>query len=113
MFTPIGYGAIPITYLAVDAEATAVDSISEAIELSQDAAGETTPKDHAQRRARVMHAIDAAIGSVSSRLRSLNQQYERTRDTEQYRRWGETIYAYLWQIQPGDTELVAVTEKEA
>lgn len=108
---PIGYGAVPITHLAVDAVATAVDSISEAIELSQDASGETTPKDHAQRRARVVQAIDAAIGSVTSRLRSLKQQYERTRDTEQYRRWGETIYAYLWQIQPGDTELVAETEK--
>lgn len=95
----------------MDAEAIAVDSISEAIELSQDAAGETTPKDHAQRRARVVQAIDAASGSVTSRLRSLKQQYERTRDTEQYRRWGETIYAYLWQIQPGDTELVVETEQ--
>lgn len=108
---PVGYGAIPITYLAVDAEAVPVDSISEAIELAQDASGETTPKDHAQRRARLVQSIDSAIGSVNSRLRSLNQQFERTRDTEQYRRWGETIYAYLWQIQPGDTELLAETER--
>lgn len=108
---PIGYGAIPITYLAVDAEAIPVDSISQAIEMAQDASGETTPKDHAQRRARVVQSIDSAIGSVNSRLRSLKQQFERTRDTEQYRRWGETIYAYLWQIKPGDTELVAETEK--
>jgi predicted ribosome quality control (RQC) complex YloA/Tae2 family protein len=107
---PIGYGAIPITYLAEDAEAVPVDSISEAIELAQDASGETTPKDHAQRRARLVQSIDSAIGSVNSRLRSLRQQFERTRDTEQYRRWGETIYAYLWQIQPGDAELVAETE---
>lgn len=107
---PVGYGAIPITYLAEDAEATEVDSISEAIELAQDASGETTPRDHAQRRARVVQSIDAAMSSVNSRLRSLRQQYERTRDTEKLRRWGETIYAYLWQIQPGDTELVAETE---
>lgn len=106
----IGYGAIPITYLETDAKATAVDSISEAIELAQDASGETTPKDHAQRRARLVQSIDSAIGSVNSRLRSLRQQFERSHDVDRLRRWGETIYAYLWQIQPGDTELIAETE---
>lgn len=108
---PIGYGAIPITYLALDAEGTAVDSISEAIEQAQDATGESTPRDHAQRRARLVQSIDAAISSVNSRLRSLGQQFALTHDTEKFRRWGETIFAYLWQIQPGDTELVAETEK--
>jgi predicted ribosome quality control (RQC) complex YloA/Tae2 family protein len=108
---PIGYGAVPITYLAQDAEATEVDSISQAIELAQDASGETTPRDHAQRRARVVQAIDAAMTSVNSRLRSLRQQFDLSRDTERLRRWGEAIYAYLWQIQPGDTELVAETEE--
>lgn len=107
---PIGYGAVPITYLARDAEDTSLDSVSEAIERSQEATGDTTPQDHAQRRARLVQAIDASIGSVDSRLRSLRQQHERSRDTERLRRWGETIYAYLWQIQPGDTELVAETE---
>src|SRR5690606_22295505 len=106
----IGYGAIPITYLETDAKATAIDSISEAIELAQDASGETTPKDHAQRRARLVQSIDSAIGSVNSRLRSLRQQFERSHDVDRLRRWGETIYAYLWQIQPGDTELIAETE---
>src|SRR5699024_6672668 len=91
---PIGYGAVPITSLESDAEAQAVESISEAIELSQDATGETTPRDHAQRRARLVQSIDSAIGSVNSRLRSLRQQFEITQDTEKLRRWGETIYAY-------------------
>lgn len=108
---PVGYGAIPITYLEADAEATAVDSISAAIELAQDASGETTPRDHAQRRARLVQSIDSAIGSVNSRLRSLRQQYERSHDVDKLRRWGETIYAYLWQIQPGDAELVAYTDE--
>jgi predicted ribosome quality control (RQC) complex YloA/Tae2 family protein len=108
---PVGYGAVPITYLEGDAEAVAVDSISEAIELSQDATGETTPRDHAQRRSRLVQSVDSAIGSMNSRLRSLRQQFEITQDTEKLRRWGETIFAYLWQIQPGDTELVAETEK--
>jgi predicted ribosome quality control (RQC) complex YloA/Tae2 family protein len=108
---PVGYGAVPITYLEGEAESVAVESISEAIELAQDATGETTPRDHAQRRSRLVQSVDSAIGSVNSRLRSLRQQFEITQDTEKLRRWGETIFAYLWQIQPGDAELVAETEK--
>lgn len=108
---PIGYGAIRIGYLAEDADEHRIESISEAIELAQDAAGDTTPQDHAQRRARLVQAIDAAMKSGRTRLHSLQQQHERSRETERLRRWGETIYAYLWQIQPGDTELVAESEE--
>jgi predicted ribosome quality control (RQC) complex YloA/Tae2 family protein len=107
---PIGYGAVPITHLASDAEDVPLESISETIERAQDATGEVTPQDHAQRRARLLQAIDAAIKSVDTRIRSLQQQHERSRDTERLRRWGEAIFAYLWQIQPGDAELVVETE---
>jgi predicted ribosome quality control (RQC) complex YloA/Tae2 family protein len=108
---PIGYGAVPITYLAVDAQDVAVGSISEAIEHAQEGTGDTTPQDHAQRRARLVAAIDKAIGSVESRLRSLNQQHARTGDIERLRRWGEYIFAYLWQIEPGQKELVVEGER--
>ncbi|HWV25482.1 MAG TPA: NFACT RNA binding domain-containing protein [Thermomicrobiales bacterium] len=107
---PVGYGAIPIGYLAALNEDVPLASISEAVEQAEGAAGETTPQDHAQRRARLVQAIDSAIGSVDSRLRSLRQQHERSRDTERLRRWGDAIYAYLWQIRPGDSELIAETE---
>lgn len=105
----VGYGAIPIRSLVVNHRVVPMDSVSEAIEQAEGAAGEETPQDHAQRRARLIQAIDSAIGSVDSRLRSLRQQHERSRDTERLRRWGDAIYSYLWQIQPGDTELVAET----
>lgn len=107
---PIGYGAVPITYLARDTEEIALESISEAIERAQDASGQVTPQDHAQRRARLMQAIDAAIKSVDTRIRSLQQQHERSRDTERLRRWGDAVYSYIWQIQPGDSELTVETE---
>lgn len=107
---PVGYGAVPISHLAAMHEDVPLESISEAVERAEGAAGEATPRDHAQRRARLVQAIDSAIGSVDSRLRSLRQQHARSRDAERLRRWGEAIYAYLWQIQPGDTELVAETE---
>ncbi len=57
-----------------------------------------------------MQAIDAAIKSVDTRIRSLQQQHERSRDTERLRRWGDAVYSYIWQIQPGDSELTVETE---
>jgi predicted ribosome quality control (RQC) complex YloA/Tae2 family protein len=107
---PIGYGALPMTHLAVDADEVDAPSISRAIEMAQAASGVETPKDHAQRRAQLMQNIDRAHQSVSTRLHSLKQQHDRSKDVERLRRWGDAIYAYLWQIQPGDTELLAETE---
>lgn len=106
----VGYAALPMAHLAVDADDHEVNSISAAIEQSVDAGEEATPRDHAQRRARLVQSIDQALKSAESRLRSLNQQHERSLDTDRLRRWGEAIYAYLWQIKPGDAELVAETE---
>lgn len=107
---PIGYGALPMSHLAAEAEEVDAPSISRAIEMSQAASGVETPKDHAQRRAQLVGNIDRAIQSVGTRLHSLKQQHERSKDVERLRRWGDAIYAYLWQIQPGDTELIAETE---
>ena len=108
---PVGYGAVAITYLAAVAEDVPVDSISEAVERAEAAGGEATPRDHAQRRARLVGAIDRAIASIESRLRSLRQQHARAQDTEQLRRWGEYIFAYLWQIEPGQTVLEVEGER--
>ena len=108
---PVGYGALPMQHLAAEAEEVSVESISRAIEISQAATGVETPKDHAQRRAQLVQSIDRALQSVGTRLHSLQQQHERSKDVDRLRRWGDTIYAYLWQIQPGDTELIAETEK--
>ncbi|MEJ7900902.1 MAG: NFACT RNA binding domain-containing protein, partial [Thermomicrobiales bacterium] len=66
---------------------------------------EIGPRDHAQRRARIVAAIDREREKVSSRLHSLQEQHRRSAKTEQLREWGEMIFAYLWQIQPGDSTL--------
>lgn len=107
---PIGYGALPMSHLEEEAEAIATESMSRAVEMAQVATGHETPKDHAQRRAQLVQGIDRVLQSVSTRLHSLQQQHERSKDVDRLQRWGNTIYAYLWQIQPGDTELVAETE---
>ena len=103
---PIAYAATPISYLTEIASERPVDSISEAIQTMVDTGGETGPRDHRQRRERVVAAIDRERERVQSRLHALQEQFKRAEQVEQLREWGELIYAWLWQIQPGDTELV-------
>ncbi len=105
----IAYAASPVKFLAADAREIEVQSISEAIEMSLEAGSgpETiSPKAHAQRRIRVVAAIDAAMARVESRLHSFQEQHAKTADLERLRTWGELIFAYVWQISPGDTELI-------
>ncbi|MGC4191500.1 MAG: NFACT family protein [Thermomicrobiales bacterium] len=101
------YAAIPMGYLDEEYEAHEVASISAAIELAGELdSAANAPRDHVQRRARLVAAIDAATAKVESRLHSFREQHRKTEDLEHLRRWGETIFAWMWQVQPGDTELV-------
>lgn len=101
----VGYAAIPMGHLAAIAAADEVASISLAVDLLREVGGDTGPRDHAQRRARIVAAIDRECDKVSKRLHSLKEQLQRSAKTEQLREWGEMIFAYLWQIQPGDSRL--------
>ena len=102
---PIGYAAIPMEHLAAIAESKPIDSISEAVDTLQEAGGDTGPRDHAQRRARIVAAVDREREKAAKRLHSLQEQHKRSESTQELRTWGEMIFAYLWQIQPGDTQL--------
>jgi len=101
----IGYAAIPMEHLAAIASAEEAASISGAVDVLREVGAEAGPRDHAQRRARIVAAIDREREKVSSRLHSLQEQHRRSAKTEQLREWGEMIFAYLWQIQPGDARL--------
>lgn len=103
---PIAYAAIPMAYLEQIATERPVDTISEAIQTIVDTGGDAGPRDHTQRRERVVVAIDRERERVRSRLHALQEQFKRAEQVEQLRAWGDLIYAWLWQIQPGDTELV-------
>lgn len=105
------YAAIPMGYLAEGYAATEVSSISAAIELAGELESVAdAPRDHVQRRARLVAAIDAANAKVESRLHSFREQHRKTDDLETLRLWGERIYAWMWQIQPGDSELLVEGE---
>jgi len=103
---PVGYAAIPMEHLAAIAEEQAVETMSAAIEAGMAVELGDAPKDHAQRRARLVDAIDREIVKVESRLRSLREQLKRADHIEELRTWGELIYAYIWQIEPGQSELL-------
>jgi predicted ribosome quality control (RQC) complex YloA/Tae2 family protein len=100
------FSATPLTYLAADpdVEAVARTSISAAAAAMEPVSADM-PQSHAQRRAQLSAIINAEMTKVSSRLASLIQQHAKAEDVDELRTAGELIYAYLWQIQPGDSVL--------
>ncbi|HYI25052.1 MAG TPA: NFACT RNA binding domain-containing protein [Thermomicrobiales bacterium] len=102
---PIAYAATPMQHLAAIADEREVESISEAIETLATDTVVTGPRDHAQRRARIAAAVGREEDRVRQRLHALREQHRRSEQAEALRTWGEMIFAYLWQIQPGDTVL--------
>ncbi|MDP8909923.1 MAG: NFACT family protein, partial [Chloroflexota bacterium] len=106
----VDYAAIPMRHLAVDAEEIALDSISAGIARAENAAGDDGTAaqgrhDHAQRRTRLVEAVRRERDKAEQRLRSMREQRARAEAADRYRKWGELIFAYLWQIEPGQTEL--------
>ena len=107
----VGYAAVPMHHLAEAAEARAVSTISEAVEASLESAGEDAPQDHNQLRQRLLKQIGDARGRLANRLRSLREQQQRAEEADRLRHAGETIYAYMWMIEPGQTVLEAEGEE--
>jgi hypothetical protein len=52
-----------------------------------DTGGEAGPRDHTQRRARLVAAIDRETDRVRSRLHGLQEQFKRAEQTERLREW--------------------------
>ncbi|MCC6704680.1 MAG: NFACT family protein [Thermomicrobiales bacterium] len=102
---PVAFTPVPMQHLAFEYTAVPTPSISEA--ARQVVTGGDTPGGrHDARKRRLLDEIGALRERVTSRLKSLSDEQDRAAANEHYREWGETIYAWLWQIQPGDTELV-------
>lgn len=92
-----------------DVTATATESVLDAAWHAWQSGPATLPgrgDRHAARRERLLEEIDSARDRVRQRLHSLQEQGSRADDAEQLREAGEMIYAYLWMIQPGMSELV-------
>jgi predicted ribosome quality control (RQC) complex YloA/Tae2 family protein len=53
-----------------------------------------------------VQAIRSARERTETRLASLRAEGAKAAEADRLREWGELIYAYLWQIEPGQRELV-------
>lgn len=105
------FSAIELHSLAGDdaVTATATSSVLEAANQAWQLGPAAAPgrgDRHAVRRDRILAEIDIARERVQQRLRSLEQQQERSEDGENLRETGDLIYAYMWMIEPGQVELV-------
>jgi predicted ribosome quality control (RQC) complex YloA/Tae2 family protein len=103
----VAYGAQSMRHLAVSHREERVDTMSRAIELGQGRdEGEQAGGRHSVRTGRLVESITSAIERLTGKMAALDAEEARHGERERYREWGELIYGYLWQIQPGDTELL-------
>ena len=105
------FSAIELQSLVNDdaVTATAIPSVLEAANQAWQLGPAAAPgrgDRHAVRRDRILAEIDIARDRIQQRLRSLEQQQERSEGGENLRETGDLIYAYMWMIEPGQTELV-------
>jgi predicted ribosome quality control (RQC) complex YloA/Tae2 family protein len=101
----VEYAAIRLGHLAAVLDEERVDSISEAVEEALETEGEEAPQDHGQMRQRLRSRIGDARSRLESRLRSLREQQQRAEEADRLRHAGETIYAWMWMIEPGQEVL--------
>lgn len=100
---PVAFSPIPLYHLGALVE-TRVASISAAAEAFIEANQGTVA--HGQRRAALRELILVERARIAARERSLAAEEARSREVEQWRAWGEAIFAWAWAIEPGHRELV-------
>src|SRR5215216_5884835 len=101
----IACSPILMTHLAAEHDVSPAESMSEALALAESAADRPGPVRHAQRRQRLLDAVAAAREKVERRLTALATESARAAEAERLKTAGELIYAYLWQIEPGQVAL--------
>jgi predicted ribosome quality control (RQC) complex YloA/Tae2 family protein len=104
----VAFSPILFAHLAAGFREVRVEHVSQAAEAVEGAEpGSGRAGRHGQRRDRLAAAVRDARGRVDGRLDALRKQSAVAAEVEQWKTWGELIYAYLWSIGPGQTELDA------
>jgi predicted ribosome quality control (RQC) complex YloA/Tae2 family protein len=96
---------ILMTHLATEHDIIPVESMSEALAQAESATDRPSPARHAQRRQRLLDSVAAAREKAERRLAALATESARAAEAERLKTAGELIYAYLWQIEPGQVSL--------
>ncbi|MCA9880473.1 MAG: NFACT family protein, partial [Thermomicrobiales bacterium] len=102
---PVAFAPLPYAHLAATFDAEAMDSISRAAQLAERAEYAPSAQRHAQRRQRLLSLVQAESERLQRRNASLATEAVKATAGEELRFAGELIYAYLWQIEPGQTVL--------
>ncbi len=105
----IGYSAIQFESLAANATVVPVDSMSEAVAAWQRTELAVAGR-HDGRRNRLLTRIRERQRIVDGRIHSIEKQQAAVQEADQFRRWGEQIYAHLWEIEPGQSVLTVEGE---
>jgi predicted ribosome quality control (RQC) complex YloA/Tae2 family protein len=104
----VAFAPIPMAHLVAKYDEERVGSISAAAtEVEEGGSGSGKAGRHRQRRERLAASVRDARGKAEAKLESLRIQADSAAEVEQWRAWGDLIYAYLWAIEPGQTELNA------
>lgn len=101
----VAFAPIPMGHLAAGFREETVASISVAAELAHEGDDDTSPRRHVQRRERLLQSIGDARERLQGRLASLREEATKATKVDELRERGDLIYAWLWQITPGQTEL--------
>jgi predicted ribosome quality control (RQC) complex YloA/Tae2 family protein len=104
------YTAVPFASLSQHFIEEHVDSMSSAVASWQKTELPVAGR-HDGRRNRLLARIGERRKIVAGRVRSLESQQATVAEAERYRRWGEAIYAHLWEIEKGQAELVIDGER--
>ena len=104
---PVAFAPLPYAHLSASFAEEAVSSMSRAAALAEQAAHIPSPQRHAQRRQRLLHRVQEERERLERRHASLASEAARATAAEDLRQAGELIYAYLWQIEPGQDTLEA------
>jgi predicted ribosome quality control (RQC) complex YloA/Tae2 family protein len=102
---PAAFSPLPYAHLAALFHEEAVESISRAAALAEQAEHIPSPQRHAQRRQRLLNLVREERERLERRNASLASEAARATAAEELRQAGELIYAYLWQIEPGQEVL--------
>jgi predicted ribosome quality control (RQC) complex YloA/Tae2 family protein len=104
----VAFAPIPMAHLAAKYDEERVGSISAAsAEVEEGGGGSGKAGRHGQRRERLAASVRDARGKAEAKVESLRIQADSAAEVEQWRTWGDLIYAYLWAIEPGQIELNA------
>jgi predicted ribosome quality control (RQC) complex YloA/Tae2 family protein len=100
----IGYSAIPFESMAGQGTREQLESMSEAVSAWQRTDLAVAGR-HDGRRNRLLTRIRERRKVIDGRIRSIEKQQESVLEADRFRRWGEAIYAHLWEIERGQTLL--------